>query len=51
MWEVYFYKEVCWFVHWSSYIIVDYVSAYIMYMYMYVYGCDYTTVTLKYNSA
>ena len=26
-WEIYFYKEVCSFVHWSSYIIVDYVSA------------------------
>ena len=33
MWEIYFYKEACSFVHWSSYIMLDYVSAYIMYMY------------------
>ena len=33
VWEVYFYKDVCSFVHWSSYIIVDYISAYI---YIYV---------------
>ena len=29
MWEIYFYKEVCSFVHWISYIMFDYVSAYI----------------------
>ena len=29
VWEIYFYKEVCSFIHWSSYIIFDYVSAYI----------------------
>ena len=28
-WEIYFYKEVCSFVHWSSYIMFDYVSTYI----------------------
>ena len=29
MWEIYFYKEVCSFVYLSSYIMFDYVSAYI----------------------
>ena len=29
VWEIYFYKEVYSFVHWSSYIMFDYVSAYI----------------------
>ena len=29
VWEIYFYKEVCSFVPWSSFIIVDDVSAYI----------------------
>ena len=29
VWEIYFYKEVYSFVHWSSYIVLDYVSAYI----------------------
>ena len=29
VWEIYFYKEVCLFVHWSSWIMFDYVYAYI----------------------
>ena len=43
VWEVYFYKEVCSFVHRSSYIMFEYVSAYIcigiMCMYTYSYSC------------
>ena len=40
-----FYKEVCSFVHWSCQY-VDYVSAYIMYMYV----CDYTTPDMTLNN-
>ena len=29
VWEIYFYKEVCSFVHWSSYIVFNCVSTYI----------------------
>ena len=29
VWKIYFYKEVCSFIHWSLYIMFDYVSAYI----------------------
>ena len=31
VWEIYFYKEVCSFVHWSLSIMFDYVSAYIVF--------------------
>ena len=44
VWEVYFSKEVCSFVHWSCH-----VSAYIRiyYVYVYMYGCDYKTLFLR----
>ena len=36
--EIYFYKEVSSFVHWSSYTMFDYVT------HIFVYICDYTTL-------
>ena len=43
--RLYFYKEVCSFVHWSSYIMFDYVSAYICIRIRAV-ECGYTTSLL-----
>ena len=44
MWEIYFYKEVCSFVYWSSYIMFDYVSAYVCICICAVYVLRYTTI-------
>ena len=40
VWEIYFYKEVCSFVHWSSSLLLT------MFPYIFVYVCGYTTLWL-----
>ena len=44
VWEIYFYKEVCSFVHWSSSLLLTMFLRIFIYMYMYcVVVCGYTT--------
>ena len=46
VWEVYFYKDVCSFVHWSSSLLLKMFPLIFIYLYLYIYcvaECGYTT--------
>ena len=50
VWEIYFYKEVCSFVHWSSSLLLTMFLHIFVYIYIYIYMCVCVCVLWVYNT-